>query len=336
MAVWTKQTVFIGLVPFLIIIISGRWMLVRTRPLWLFGTLYGLSVVALGALWVQAGGSGFATHWRQSAFLARLTDNLSRYGQIIATPAASGLILFLAAIAIVIAWHTRRNGLRLVVHPLYVAWVAAVAVILLVVPAADERYLWFAYPAACIILVSLTDRFLRVVLPIPAGKCLLVCAASGFLIANATKPRPMLTGPSEAARDVVARGPGRVLVAGPNNGSFIFGIRSIYAGSEIAILRGDKLPSKTFTAEGMESFAHRFGLNTLVFESVPIPEPYHEIVKSPAPSMHLERMIDQKSTDAQLQGKIMIYRFLNPSPNPESTLRVPVFSTGRPLDLQYK
>jgi 4-amino-4-deoxy-L-arabinose transferase-like glycosyltransferase len=50
-AVWTKQTVFAGLVPFLIICVTRRWSVMRRAPFWLFVGVFGASVLALRVLW---------------------------------------------------------------------------------------------------------------------------------------------------------------------------------------------------------------------------------------------------------------------------------------------
>jgi hypothetical protein len=147
---------------------------------------------------------------------------------------------------------------------------------------------------------------------------------------------PMLAGPSEAARFVVTSGEGRVLVAGLSSANVIFSIRSLYAGSGIEVIRGDKLPAETFDAANLERFAHQFGVRALVLEKTPLPQPWDDLTQTPTPNMRLERVVKQVSSDPHWRGSLLIYRFLDPSSHPDTLLTIPIASTVAKPSLHFE
>jgi hypothetical protein len=126
-----------------------------------------------------------------------------------------------------------------------------------------------------------------------------------------------------------------VLVAGANNGSVIFALRSLHPGSDISVIRADKLPAQTFGTAEIEDFAHKFGIQAMVVERAAPARPWERLATSPSLNMRLEHVIQQRSSHPKWTGSIMIYRFLNPSQSPRSILRIPIASTQQEMELSY-
>src|SRR3712207_7923897 len=49
-----------------------------------------------------------------------------------------------------------------------------------------------------------------------------------------------------------------------SNGAFIFAVRGLDPGLRTIVLRGEKLPKRTFAPDEFESFAHRYGIQYVV------------------------------------------------------------------------
>ncbi len=334
-AVWTKQVVFAGLVPFLMICVTRRWSLIRRAPFWLFTAIFGTSVLAVRLLWAYAGLTGSARNWAEIGLLDRIVRNGLFYASLTRDARIAVPLVLLVAYA---AFHGHKTGWRNVtqiLHPLYLCWIVAIIAVLLIVPPFDVRYLWFAAPPAVTLVTAAADRALRHTMASYASAWIVPAAALLFFIVNMRTTLPALTGPSEAARLLASHRPDRVLVAGANNGSVIFSLRSQYPGSDIIVIRADKLPAQTFETAAIEEFAHTFGIKAMVVEWAARPTRWQRLATSPSPNMRLERVIPQRSSDSEWTGSILIYRFLNPSQSPRSILRIRIASTGREMELSY-
>ena len=121
-------------------------------------------------------------------------------------------------------------------------------------------------------------------------------------------------------------------------------VRSLDPGFHTIIIRGDKLPASTFTIEVFEEFAHRYGVNYIVLEHTAEysswryteePHPWDSLRTSPSPSMVLERTIPLTSSRRSFNGDLYVYRFTNPSANPDGTLKVPSFLMGDSIDIKF-
>jgi hypothetical protein len=148
---------------------------------------------------------------------------------------------------------------------LYLAWIAAVSLVLLLMPAYSSRYLLFAYPPAMVLLFSLIEKigssFEGNVRQWLAGTALLLVAIPGFMV-----PRPYLEGPQEAADYIVRKHPDRVLYRGVGDGQFIFCLRASNPQLQTIVLRWDKIPEIKQAPEKLPEFAARYGIQYLVLE----------------------------------------------------------------------
>jgi hypothetical protein len=171
---------------------------------------------------------------------------------------------------------------------------------------------------------------------LPQTRAWLVPAAATVICAmpGLTMTRPFLRGPAEAAAAVLEHRPKRVLYCGTTDGNFMFSVRSLDPQMRTVVVSGDKLPERVFTPDTFEQFAHRYGIEYVVIEE-PLRHqpPYESLMSHPTRSMQLEREIPMNSYPPRWRGHVLkIYRFTNPSPNPDSTLLLNVNKLGSALE----
>ncbi|HVX65419.1 MAG TPA: hypothetical protein VHA11_02395, partial [Bryobacteraceae bacterium] len=125
----------------------------------------------------------------------------------------------------------------------------------------------------------------------------------------------------------------RILYCGRSNGNFIFALRSLDRKRETATIRGDKLPRALFAPGEIEKFAHEYGVNYLVLERSAIPRAWDALAEAAPSSFQFVKDLPLASSDNWLNGRLRVFRFLNPSPTPESTLRLKASGVDLNADL---
>ncbi|MEJ7608487.1 MAG: glycosyltransferase family 39 protein [Bryobacteraceae bacterium] len=333
-AIWTKQAIFVGLIPLVMIGAWHRWSLLRKRPIWIFLALYTVGILSLATLWVNAGLTGFAKNWEEIGLAKRIVRNVFYY-----VPALHNPLVIIAAclVAACLVYERKKPRWRLVLrdlNPLYVGWIAAVAAVLVVVPAIDGRYLWFALPPFLALAAGALNATACSFLPAAVSKYVVVAVAGAMFLWNVRTPLPFLSGPAQAANYVQSKQPRRVLISARSNGSFIFALRASNPRQPITVIRADKLEPNKFRPDQMESFAHRFGIEMMIVEDTGSGSPGQQLLDSPAPSMLLEKVVTQQSTNSGWRGRLLIFRFTRPSSSPESVLKIPVYATSQELELR--
>ena len=340
-AVWTKQNaVFLGAVPFLYAIRIGRWEEFRRKTLWLSTAVVGMLAATLLALGRILHWSGANAGWPQSNVWDRLAHNTAFYAEAAWArlgPIPAVLIALAAAALVLLEFATDKKPAWRSGNSLYVAWAAAAVAPLLVLPAYDYRYLLYVQAPLIVVAYSL---LLRLGTLVGAGRrayALPVVTACAWALVQLRAPATWIKGPTEAVDEIFRAGaPRRVMYCGESNGSFIFAVRCRSKGSGTAVIRGDKLSDSTFTPEAMEQFARRYGVEFIVLErSSRVTWPWHRLRATPAPSMVLEREIDLSSSHATLNGDLRVYRFLNPSPQPEKSLTLRNDILGQDVRVSY-
>src|SRR4051794_30057098 len=68
LAVWTKQTLFIGLIPLFLILGRASFSTLRTRSVWTFVMIFGGACAGLGTLMYAAGIRGTSRAWGSAGF----------------------------------------------------------------------------------------------------------------------------------------------------------------------------------------------------------------------------------------------------------------------------
>jgi len=334
-AVWTKQhAVFLGLVPFIFILLQGNWRLLRGLHLWVSSLLFGLMVLALTMLSVPVNHIGVANQiaavhefWGAAVFNARY------YGRELRQDL--GLVvtcwLWFSAGAFLAIPRLRRRP----ENHLYLAWLLAVLPLLLLTAQHDQRYLLFGLPALVVLGYDGLRLACKQVLPVrcvPAviglvAVCLILYQTSRSLEFRAESAYMI---PIQLARTIKDRVSRRLIYCGDNVGFLAVGIRFLDPDSRTILIRGDKLDPVIFTPEGFEHFAWRYGVDTVVIESGRKHHPWDFLVASPSPSMVPQRVVSHP-TDTQHPS--LIFDFTNPSSHPESCLDIPVMYTNARLNL---
>lgn len=340
-AVWTKQnTIFLGAVPFMWILITRRWDLLRSKAIWVSTALFGIfvaGVILLPRLMHFSGGNG---GWPKRTPIEAALHNLWFYGaewkRAVTVP---GLILIGAvAAAMLLMERRRRLSAWLRKNALWLAWSAAAFGLLLPLPAYEGRYLFYANAGLLVVAFGLVYRVGTLAGGARRAWVLPVIAAVPLVAMQFFHSHPaFLDGPEEAARLVFAGGaPSRVIYCGESNGSFIFQVRTHDDHLRTIVIRGDKLGADTFTRAGMEDFARRYGAQYIVLErSVSQKWPWDDLAALPSPSMEPVSEIPLRSSRRSFNGSLLVYRFRNPSPNPERVMKVKNEITGRTLDVSY-
>lgn len=335
-AVWTKQqAVFVGLVPFLYVIITRRWRVLAGRTIWVSSMLFGALVLAFTLLTVPFSGVGTATEIPpQQILISRIVPKLLFY--ISELQEALGWIpsLWISASLLYLSLWKPQNRQSNTAVDLCLAWVPAVFLTFFPTWHVDRRYLFFLYPPLLVIAYFTFSQFCQRVLwrthgwYLPAATSVLCVALAPW---NPSTPTVM--GPAEAAAVVVNGAPRRVLYCGVvGTGNFIFGVRAADPWLRTVVLRADKLGKRLSTSE-LEQFAQRYGVEMVVAPRAEIEQPCDSLGAGAPSTFILERELPLVSSRRSLNGKISIYRFANPSPAPEKTLRVKIPKIRGHLDL---
>jgi hypothetical protein len=319
-AVWTKQqTIFLGAVPFVIIMIARKWDALKNRWLWFSAAVFGGLVAVLAVISLS---TGFGTNpgWRHSGIAAMTAKRVLVYAvgfrdQFTLVPAlfiAGSFLSFLVT-------SPRNTGFK---RELYLAWVLAVSIELLFLPPYDSRYLFFMQPALIILAYAALCRLSELVLRPSRAWLIPSAVVVAVVVLNVARVPVFLQGPSTAASLTAGDGDNRILYFGRTNGPFIFALRTLDPTLESVVIRGDKLASELLQADRFETFAHDYGVNFVILEQTNRSVVWDELLASSTRSMHWQADIPLRCTFPDRSGTLHIYRFTNPSPNPKQALHM--------------
>jgi hypothetical protein len=328
-AIWTKQTVFLFPIPFLYILVSGRWNLLRRSYLWISIFAVGASGIGLAMLARELQWNGINQSWAKMSGLQHLAHNWNYYLHY----GLPGLVLVGLCLLSYRLPGGRDDFPR---DRLYIAWMLAVVLILLPAPAYSPRYLFFSIPPLLVLFYNGLRRVGSRLSPqygwvLAAAVCLLH-VAYGLVNAHVV----YLRGPDEVANIVHDSGHRRLLYCGDStNGAFIFAVRSNDSTLSTIVIRGDKLPDGTFAPEQLKGFVLRYGIDAVVLERTDHPQAWDELSSETLPFLSLERVLPLTDSDHQVNGSLSIYRVPNPSRVPESSLPVPITVLGRDVELRF-
>jgi 4-amino-4-deoxy-L-arabinose transferase-like glycosyltransferase len=334
-AIWTKQTVFLILLPFLYIVMLRRWQLLRSAQVWVAAALLCLAALGLAALGWSVGWSGISAAWQPHDLVEQLQTNLWFYLHSMLRPTVA-----VPGVALLLAWawlrlRPRAAGMRDEgPNPdlLYLAWLAAVLPVLVISPAFSARYLFFAYPAAVVLGLSIIVQVAAQFTPrwryVPAMLVTGLVAAFGL-----SRTPASLSGPADAAAYVFGNGAKRVLYCGLTDGNFIFSLRALDKDLSASVIRGEKIPEDQARPDALPDFARRFGVDYLILEQ----SGKRQLWDGPIESSHisLERVIPQSSSQTRLNGRLSIYRVYGASHDPSRELDVPISVFGRTLKEEF-
>ncbi len=337
-AVWTKQTA-IGLVavPWVLILLTRRWGYLRQPAIWISSALLAfLDLVMLAVPVVALGWTGVAGKTGSTAgelvvilagfYLRVLADRFSPAGLFVLT--------------IVVLWTgvrvlRRREGW--LAESFYLAWIIPIVAVALVTPRRDERYILGAYPAMVALGYLALFRAGRWILP--EKRVWLPCFAAALSIccfSFAGAPEDSLKGVRQAAQFVESGHPARILYCGHDfDGDFLVQLRTTDPVTPATVVRAEQLPQEIRTAEALDEFAHRFGIDRVILERSVAGTNPDKWAALPTAKMELDRQFPVFNR-AQPVGRIEVYRFTDPVANPPASIRLRSQLLSRSLDLEVE
>jgi hypothetical protein len=317
-AVWTKQqTIFLGIVPFIQIAITGEWRLLKNRWLWFSLAVFS---VLVGVLAMVSIGSGFSSNpgWRHGGVVSMAAQRLHLYSRGLWVQFTPPAALFIGGAFVFFLLTARRSSALKV--GLYLSWVLSFWIELLLLPPYDVRYLFFMQPPLLILgyaaLSQLTERFRWKPNAEVVGAAVLIVVVA----VNLARPSVFLQGPSQAASFVSSPEYNRVVYCGRTNGAFVFARRLLDPKLQSIVIRGDKLSTDLLQPDRFEHFAHDYGVHYVILEQTGRSTAWDALTASPPPSMQWQRDIPLRCTFADRNGVLRIYRFTDPSANPQRTI----------------
>jgi len=328
-AIWTKQTVFLLPLPFLYVLVSGRWNLIRRSYFWIDTFVVGASGIGLAMLARELQWNGVNQSWARESALQHLVHNWNFYLHY----GLPGLVL----VGLCLLSYGLPGGRDdFTKDRLYIAWLLATVLILLPAPAYSPRYMFFSIPPVLVLLYNGLRRVGGLLSPqyrcVVAAAVCLVLVAYGLVNAHVV----YLRGPAEVAKILHDSGHRRLLYCGGStNGAFIFAVRTNDSTLSTIVIRGDKLPEGTFDPEQLRGFVSRYGIDAVVLERTDRPQAWDELSSETLPFLSFERVVPLTDSDHQMSGSLLVYRVPNPSKVPESSLPVPISVLGRDVELRF-
>jgi 4-amino-4-deoxy-L-arabinose transferase-like glycosyltransferase len=350
-AIWTKQhNVFLGLIPFLMVMTTGRWREIMRPPLWTGAILFGAACLLLAAFMGQLVGDAYKpgsqvadTGWARYVVIRNLVYYPWRLSLFFAWPTLVATLVACVAYLVL----RIRDSEKVQQLAIYAAWAAAVIPVPLVAWQRDERYLFAGFPAFIVILLDMVRRATQLRLSEHASSWATVLAAVLMFGLQIRDDVTRASGPVEAAEYVWQQQPKRVLVCGRGEYQFIFTMRCLADDQpEMVILRGSKVPRDALTSKGFEKFAHDYAIQYVVIgddwpaRSRPRPKdgrqvtaPWLEILHHPTEHMKLEKKLEMVNTFDFMRGDMLVYRFTNPSPDPMSQIELQMNIMNRSISV---
>lgn len=328
-AIWTKQTVFLFAFPFVYVVLSRKWRLLRKPYFWFTVAVIAASAVGLALLGRELNWNSINQSWARMSALQQLALNAAYYLR-------WKIILGLLILALSLLTYLLPRGTEdFRKDRLYVAWFAAALLVLIVSPAYSYRYLFFAFAPFVVILYN---GFARVFRPWMSGGswAIPVVCSIAVLGYGLTYGPVELHGPTEAARFAHDAGYRRILFCGNGgNGAFIFATRSFDPELSTIVVRGDKLAPATFVPERLNFFIRQYGIDSVVFERTNNSQAWDSLPVGTLPFLLQERVVTMTDTDHFRDGTIAIFRVKEPTKVPESSLQTPISVLGRDVDLRF-
>ena len=332
LAIWTKQhAVFLGLIPFLMVLTTGNWQELKRLPLWGGAALFGVSCLLLAAFMGSVVGDEFKAGslvsdagWAQYVVIRNLVFYAWRLKMFFGLPTVLSTVAACRAYLVL----RFRQPERVASLALYAAWAAAVIPVPLIAWMNDERYLFGGFPAYVVILLGIVRLAAQTRwegAPVRWATIISTVLFFGFPLGDYVT---YASGPFDAAEYVWQQKPQRVLVCGRGEYQFIFKIRCL-AGiqPQMVILRGSKVRPEALRPEEFDQFAHDYGLQYVVIGDDwrrnslrPKEYAWDALLEQPSQHMQLDEKLPMRNTYRFMEGDMFIYRFTNPSPNPSSEL----------------
>lgn len=323
----TKQTVFLGVLLVLFPILSGRVRWFRTAPFWCASGCIGLAALSLVAMAWSVGWSGLPGTWNIRGLFTEMAGNLAFYlGQL-----PWVLLALFAGLALLFSrWRSIKRQVSKPARSLYVSWAASAGLVLVLLPAHDERYALFLIPPLLVLGAEIALSLLSAVLPPRAAFAVLALAASVFSVRwLSPNYHNYLEGTRQLAAHVHRIGYSRVLFCGGAGGNFIFEMRAAEQWPRTTVIRCDKLPESTFQPDAFRDFVHRYGIRAVVIQKEDYAANWLRFLDQPLPTMIFDGK--WRLTGSAFNGELVLFRMTDPSPQPEKIVPIPINTFGKEL-----
>src|SRR5215831_7033675 len=204
-AVWTKQhAVFLGAVPFLMILLTRRWRRLLEAPLWIGSALFTAAVITLLALSKTFHGSGAGQMSTSASDIYWIfTRTLPAYFRWIinALKGVSGVFLLCTIGAY--GWGSRKREDTRPKLAMYFAWIIAVCALLMDLGLVSPRYLFFVFPASLAIGYAWLFHGCRSLWGERRANAVVITFTAVWFVAGLFAPVDFLRGPGAAAAAIV-------------------------------------------------------------------------------------------------------------------------------------
>jgi 4-amino-4-deoxy-L-arabinose transferase-like glycosyltransferase len=331
LAVWSKQAVFLGLVPWFLLIVERRWALLKRLSIWAFSAVFGAACLGFAAWSALAAYSGtnpgmeVSTNvWRHCLFYLRaIAGQLGLTGLLVA---AAGTL------TACVAPHGRDRRAR----NLCAVWAVAAFLVPVFVGQFDARYIIFMYPALLVLSYAGIYRISeRLFSPRVAG-VLTLAASLAFFATNMRTDRIYVTGISDAAA-LVAADRARAVYFGAYNGEFIHAVRVLDPSLASVVIRADQFEPELSRPDELLAFTRAYGIRFFVVRT-----PESETAKE-ARSLFGEhsgmftevRRIRLTSSAPSHRGTLHVYRFTGPAPAVTENITIRSRTLGKSLNLKF-
>lgn len=333
---WTKQTLFLGMVPVVLVILQRRGRLLRQKGFWLWMIIFSIIVGIYAGLLMSIGWYGFSAAWSRRSLGDQLVFNLLYYAR--SQPVLVGALLFIGAY-FAIFLRICPNYFKALDEnhkftALYGAWAISALALPVLIPAQDLRYTLFAFPPIIVLCAEVLITFCSGLVTRTGMSYVLLVAVLMWIPFN-IQGAQFLTGLREAAETVMQRGAERILFCGGTNGQFIFEIRRFDPRLRTVVLRGDKLEPEVFNPASFREFALSYGIQYIVLQRSGPAMPWDRLCDGNIPWLVLERQLPLVSSSQDFKGTLLIYRFTERSEHPMNHLTVPNYILGRSIELKF-
>ncbi|MCZ2078807.1 MAG: glycosyltransferase family 39 protein [Bryobacterales bacterium] len=336
-AVWTKQhAVFLGLVPWFIVLFTFRWRLLLQKTIWVSSIVFGVQVIGLSLLALPFRGTGVDQVAPANEIGEIFTHNLRFYLESIAGTLglAPAILLGLCIVAAAVLKPVTAGRQR---PALYWSWALSAFTVLLLLGPFDERYLFFVYPALAVIAYASLFRLASMVFPGRLAWYVPVAVGAYCIVMGLMAGPFFLSGPAQSAALVVSGTPQRVLYCGSTDGNFIFAVRTLDPQRQTTVIPGDKLPEADLSPANFEAFARRYSIDRIVIEDSTRRQACEDLLAAPTASMHLEHRLPLNSSSSRWRkGSLSLYKLTHRAPVPAEPLEIPVPKIGQEVQIGLK
>jgi hypothetical protein len=326
--IWTKQTIFLPLIPFLDLALAREWRGLRQPGIWVSGVVGGAAAAALLGLAISGGGHALPQHWAAVPWGESVSNNFRKYA---ASALPAGVVILLIAAGVqVLRISRKRVALRSSDYAdfrLLLAWILAAGTVVLLTPAFDPRYAIFAIPAVIGLLLVLSFRILENLVSRSAAGAIICAGAAAILAVTGLDRAPHLSGPDVAAREAVSQDLKRFLYFGATNGAFSYSLRQVSAGEAPLVLRGDKLAEGGFTPDRLHEIVSVYAVQAVFLERNSRQD-WLELAKRLPSTFEYRRRYVLDSSDPTQRGELLEYRIANSRPSSKGILRQTIQSFG--------